>query len=150
MSHTFLLSSSQSAGAELEWSSHPEVCLTAHARKRGAQRNLSAENLRYILAFGREYQRTGVTFVVLRRCDIPREDLRDPKVARLAGAIALVSADGAIITVYRNAEAARAIVRKMKYRISWKAALARMTRHSAEVGYSIRDFESPSDLALYC
>jgi hypothetical protein len=144
-----LLPSSQSAGGEPDWRSRLEVYLTEHARKRGAQRNLSAASVRYILAFGCEYQRTGVTFFILRRCDIPREDLRDPKYARLIGAIVLVSEDGAIITVYRNPEAARAIARKMKYRIPWKAALAHARHISAEVGHSTQGNEPSSDIALY-
>jgi hypothetical protein len=111
-----------------EW---PAPNFTHHARKRGAQRNLSADSVRYILAFGREYQRTGGVFYMLGRRDIPPEDFRDTSRARLVGAIALVSADGVVITVYRNGAAARAIARKMKYRISWKTEGRRLL-HSGD------------------
>jgi hypothetical protein len=107
------------------WEARPEARLTGHARLRSAQRNLALDAVRYVMTYGREYRRTGVTFFVLGRRDIPREDLRLPWVARLEGAVALVSRDGVVITLYRNSAAARTILRKMKYQISWKSARAR-------------------------
>jgi hypothetical protein len=107
------------------WKAQPEAHLTGHARQRAAQRNLALDAVRYVITYGREYHRTGVTFFVLRRRDIPREDLRLPWVARLEGAVALVARDGVVITLYRNPAAARAILRKMKYRLPWKAGRRR-------------------------
>ena len=107
------------------WKAQPEARLTGHARQRAAQRNLALDAVRYVITYGREFHRTGVTFFVLRRRDIPREDLRLPWVARLEGAVALVARDGAVITLYRNPAAARAILRKMKYRLPWKATRQR-------------------------
>ena len=102
------------------WQAQPEMRMTGHARRRAAQRNLAQDAVRYVMTYGRECHRTGVTFVVLRRRDIPREDLRLPWVARLEGSVALVASDGAVITLYRNLSAARAILRKMKYRLPQK------------------------------
>ncbi len=102
------------------WSAQPEARLTSHARQRAARRNLSLEAVRYIMTYGREYHRTGATFFVLRRRDIPPEDRRLAWVMRLEGAVALVACDGVVITLYRNPAATRAILRKMKYRLPWK------------------------------
>ncbi len=102
------------------WLALPETRLTGHARQRCARRNLPLDAVRYVMTYGREYHRTGVIFYVLRRRDIPPEDLRLAWVARLEGAVALVAGDGVVITLYRNPTATRAILRKMKYRLSWK------------------------------
>ncbi|HEU0027582.1 MAG TPA: DUF4258 domain-containing protein [Ktedonobacterales bacterium] len=107
------------------WGAQPEPRLTGHALQRAARRNLTLDAVRYVITYGREFHRTGVTFFVLRRRDIPREDLRLPWVARLEGVAALVASDGAVITLYRNPAAARAIVRKLKYRLPWKTARRR-------------------------
>lgn len=93
----------------------PSARLTDHARLRAAQRNLTMDALRYILTDGQEHRRTGVTFYVLSRRDIPAEDLRCSRVARLEGAVALVARDGAVITLYRNPTSIRTILRKAKY-----------------------------------
>ena len=112
------------------WTAQPEAWLSGHAQRRAAQRNLALDAVRYVMTYGREYHRTGVTFFVLRRRDIPREDLRLSGVARLEGAVALVASDGGVITLYRNPAAARAILRKMKYRMSRKE---RQPRQECEV-----------------
>ena len=94
---------------------HPMPYLTSHAWLRSAQRNMALDAVRYILTYGREVRRTGVTFFILARRDIPTEDLRLPWIARLEGSVALVARDGAIITLYRNPAAIRAILRKARY-----------------------------------
>ena len=113
------------------WEARPEALLTGHARLRSAQRNIALDAVRYIMTYGREYRRTGVSFFVLGRRDIPREDLRLPWVVRLEGAVALVSSENVVITLYRNAAAARAILHKMKYSTSWKATRARQVKSYA-------------------
>lgn len=107
------------------WAAQSRPRMSGHARQRAAQRNLATDAVRYIMTFGRDYRRTGVTFYVLRRRDIPREDLRLPWVARLEGAVALVSSDGEVITLYRGQAAMRAIPRKMKYRLPQSESRAR-------------------------
>lgn len=107
------------------WSGAPRPRLSNHARLRAAQRNLAEDALRYVMTYGREYHRTGAVFFVLCKRDIPRDDLRLPWVARLAGAVALVSGDGEVITLYRNGLAIGDIKRKMKYRLPWKDSRSR-------------------------
>lgn len=107
--------SSQLATSTTGFAAQPAPRFTAHARRRAAQRNLPLDALRYIMTYGREIQRTGVTFFALARRDIPPEDLRLPWIARLEGAVALVSGDGAVITLYRDPTSFRAILRKVKY-----------------------------------
>lgn len=90
---------------------------SAHARRRAARRNIVPDALDYVLMYGRTIQRTGVTFCVLCRRDVPLEDLRKSWAARLVGTVALLAGNGEIITVYRNRSAVRKIARKMKYRV---------------------------------
>ena len=90
---------------------------SAHARRRAARRNIVPDALDYVLMYGRTIQRTGVTFCVLCRRDVPLEDLRKSWAARLVGTVALLAGNGEIITVYRNQSAVRKIARKMKYRV---------------------------------
>lgn len=96
----------------------PAPYFTEHARLRAAQRNLALDAVRYVMAYGREIRRTGVTFFILTRRDIPAEDLRLAQIARLEGSVALVAHDGAIITLYRNPASVRTILRKAKYNTS--------------------------------
>jgi hypothetical protein len=97
---------------------HPEPApclpLTAHARRRLAQRRLSEQDLAYVLEHGAWLRRTGVDFCVLRRRDVPSPDRAARH--RLEGTVILVTDDGAAITVYRNRDAPAAIRRKAKHR----------------------------------
>jgi hypothetical protein len=88
---------------------------TTHATLRGAQRSLSEQQAEYVRQFGARVRRTGCTFYVLRRRDIPREHLRNDAWAKLEGAILLVD-EGHVITAYYNKEAWRDILKKPKYR----------------------------------
>ena len=94
------------------------LCLTAHAARRAARRNIAPEALEYVLTYGRRIQRTGVTFYFLGRRDVPAADRQASWVSRLEGTVALLSNDGALITVYRQRNALRSIQRKLKYRLS--------------------------------
>ncbi len=101
---------------------HPESPLAAdpsrstrHGRWRAARRNMSGLRLTYVLEYGTRIERTGLTFHILRRCDIAAEDRRDDGIAKAEGAVVLV-ADDTIITVYRNREAYHRILKKVKYR----------------------------------
>jgi hypothetical protein len=92
------------------------VSNSAHAQQRQGQRNISEEQLRYVLRHGTRLRRTGVEFVVLRRCDIPIADLRDDRWARLQGAVVIIGDGGTVVTVYRNRAALRCIRKKLKCR----------------------------------
>lgn len=92
-----------------------DIALSGHAHLRCAQRNLSPQQVAYILKHGIEIQRTGVTFITLRRCDLPRSHCKLNKYAKLEGAVILLSRDKGLITVYRNRRAFRDIHKKDKY-----------------------------------
>jgi hypothetical protein len=90
--------------------------LTLHAERRVARRNIPPAALEYVLTHGRRIQRTGVTFYFLGRRDVPAADRQVSWVSQLEGTVILMSADGAILTVYRHRKALPTIRRKMKYR----------------------------------
>lgn len=87
-----------------------------HARLRQSQRNVSDEQLAYVQLYGTPICRTGVTVVALRDRDIPVEDRREDRWAKLAGTRVVISNNGWVITVYRNRDTLRDITRKPKYR----------------------------------
>lgn len=95
---------------------HAVMTLTAHAACRAARRNIPPAALEYVLTYGRRIQRTGVTFFFLGWRDLPPADRQASWASRLEGTVALVSNDGALITVYRQRKALAAIRRKTKYR----------------------------------
>jgi hypothetical protein len=97
----------------------PALNLTAHASHRLAQRQLGEEELTYVLTHGTDIQRTGVTFVVLRRRDVPQPQRRS-RLARLEGTV-LILAAGCVITAYHSRKRAtivRELRKKTKYRWS--------------------------------
>src|SRR4051812_31794479 len=79
--------------------------LTDHADLRLAQRNLSHADLDYCCRYGIELHRRGECHVVLRRCDIPKEDLARPEIARLEGTLIVFALDGWIKTIFRDRRA---------------------------------------------
>ena len=113
------------------WESHPFVqfligdftlpemiSCTAHARRRQAQRNISDEDLQFVLMYGRRHRCAGVTHVFLARRDIPGEKATYQRFARLEGTTLLVDSvpdETIVITVYRNRRASRRIRNKAKY-----------------------------------
>ncbi len=106
------------AGVPSQRRQHPECPLdfTAHAQKRQAQRNIPPELVDYILRWGTFLQRTGVTFVVLRRKDImaiPPTD-RLPNSEKLNGLVVILDEYGRVITCYHDPEAFRDICKKTK------------------------------------
>lgn len=94
------------------------VSFTAHARRRGARRNVAPDAVDYVLAHGRMIQRTGVTFFYLARRDMPPADHCASWASRLEGSTVLLAPDGVVVTVYRNRHGLRAILRKPKHRVS--------------------------------
>lgn len=79
------------------------VTLTAHARQRMAQRNLSCKDIMYTIEHGRIIHRAGAEFVHLGRNDIPDEDRARASVARLEGVTLVMSVtEPIILTVWRN------------------------------------------------
>jgi hypothetical protein len=83
-----------------------------HCRERMAQRNVSVEDVRYIVARGVMEYRTGVQCFTLPRRSIPAGERSER--ASLQSLVILVC-DGYVITVYRNRHPLRHVRRKAKY-----------------------------------
>jgi hypothetical protein len=83
-----------------------------HCRERMAQRNVSDDDVRYIVARGALEYRTGVQCFTLPRRSIPADERSER--ASLESLVVLVC-DGCVITVYRNRHPLRHIRRKAKY-----------------------------------
>lgn len=93
-----------------------EMELSNHAIMRMAQRNLSAEDVEYVLRHGCRVRSGGALHYFLRADDIPTADRK--KVERLEGTTVLMDRWGQyIITVYRNRRGLKGIRRKVKWEI---------------------------------
>lgn len=88
------------------------IGFSEHCRERMAQRNVSDEDVRYIVARGVMEYRTGVQCFTLPRRSIPADERSER--ASLQSLVVLVC-DGYVITVYRNRNPLRHIRRKAKY-----------------------------------
>lgn len=97
--------------------SSAQLMFTDHAVLRCSQRNITPEEVLYILHYGQKRHRTGVRYYRLRWCDVPREDRAKQRIAQLVGSSVLTDGAGrVIITVRRNEEAWKRDRRKTKYR----------------------------------
>lgn len=77
--------------------------LTEHARVRMAQRNISSQEIEFVVRHGTRRYAAGAVHYHLRKKDIPQELRHVSNVTRLEGTTVIVSLDtGAIITVHRN------------------------------------------------
>lgn len=89
--------------------------LSRHGAERAAQRNISPEDMDFVLQYGQEIHRSGAIFVFLGRRDIPESMARRSRADRLVGTTILLSSDEeCVITAYRNRKALREIKRKDK------------------------------------
>lgn len=94
-----------------------EFELSEHADLRSAQRNLSSNEIEFILAQGNRVRRTGVIFCQLRKIDLPDNLPGNSRMRRLVGSTVVLSSCGQIVlTVYRNARAFHKDTRKAKFR----------------------------------
>ncbi len=74
-----------------------------HAKKRMAQRNLSLQDVHFVIKHGQELHRAGAVFFFLRKRDIPEKLQVDSTYTRLEGTVVVVSRHTPLITtVYRN------------------------------------------------
>lgn len=91
--------------------------ISTHVLKRCAQRNVSPEELYYIIDHGRRIHSAGALFVDLRWCDlIPSPSIRRQRLEQLFGTTIVLDGPGTVVkTVYRNAEAPKANRCKAKY-----------------------------------
>ena len=79
------------------------VTTTEHARRRMAQRNVSIEQVWFILEHGLEVHRAGAILVTLRRKDIPELFRSKDEFTRLDGATVVLSREApTIMTIWRN------------------------------------------------
>ncbi|HID54526.1 MAG TPA: DUF4258 domain-containing protein [Anaerolineae bacterium] len=79
------------------------LVITDHARQRMARRNVSKQQLSFILEHGEETHCAGARLVHLRRKDIPEPLRRVDKFARLEGVTVVLSSDSpTVMTVWRN------------------------------------------------
>jgi len=92
------------------------LSLSQHARERIARRNLSVEDLEYVLQYGHRLRVAGVRIYHLRRRDIPYSDQRISRVSQLEGTTILVSRDNTVITAYRNRDCLHRELQKTKWR----------------------------------
>jgi hypothetical protein len=93
-----------------------DVRISSYAIRRCGQRNLSPTQVAYILAHAIEVRRTGITFFILRRRDIPAPDHTIDQYAKLDGAVLLIARDGTLVTAYRHPQAYHRVNKKHKYR----------------------------------
>jgi len=99
-----------------------QVTLSKHARRRGAQSNLSDRDIELVRRYGVLEHRTGVRFYFVGRREVERYREVEPRLAKLHDIAMIVSCDGEIvITVYRNRNALKEIRRKSKVRFSLAA-----------------------------
>lgn len=90
-----------------------------HAWQRMAQRNVSLEDIRFVLEHGRKFHRAGVIFFHLGKCDIPHTKRR--QAARLEGTVVVLSHKVAtIVTVYRNRQDGLGRIKKKSARSHYR------------------------------
>lgn len=90
---------------------------SAHASRRLAQRNLTADDVQYVYTHGRLHHTGKATFVHLGLRDIPQEDRRDDRFRRLEGTVLVLDPTTGchLTTAYRNRQrGSRDIRRKLK------------------------------------
>lgn len=88
--------------------------LSDHAAERSAQRNVSGEEIRFIVKHGKRVHRTGVIYCQMLKKRMPDLPASHPY-WRLVGTTVLLSNDDEVITVYRGENAFKADRRKAKY-----------------------------------
>ena len=95
------------------------VALSKHAKQRGAQSNLSEQDVELVRRYGVLEHRTGVRFYFMRRREVERNRYAEPRLEKLHDIVMIVSSDDRmVITVYRNRNALKEIRRKSKIRLS--------------------------------
>lgn len=96
---------------------HTIVSVSAHAGRRLAQRNLSWDDVRYVVTYGRVMHAGKALFIHLGRRDIPAAHRQQDRLRRLEGTVLVLdSATGKhLTTAYRNRRhGSRDIKRKPK------------------------------------
>ncbi len=97
---------------------HGITSISFHAGRRLAQRNLSAEDVKYVFSHGRLHHNGKAVFVHLGLRDIPAEHRREDRIRRLEGTVLVLDPTTGqhLTTAYRNRRrGSRDIKRKCKY-----------------------------------
>lgn len=91
---------------------------TQHSVFRQAQRNLSDDDVQFVLDHGRRFYRGGALHVFLGRRDIPAEKSVVRRFGHLEGTVLVLKAGDSpatLITAYRNRRALKQIRAKARY-----------------------------------
>jgi hypothetical protein len=79
------------------------VQFSQHSLQRAAQRNISPDEVEYIMTYGQIFHRAGAVIYFLRKRDIPEEDQVYASRVRLVGTALIFSQDNnSLITIWRN------------------------------------------------
>jgi hypothetical protein len=90
--------------------------LSSHASLRSTQRNLSDDDITFIMQHGSRTHRTGVIFCQLRHKDMPPDLPGNHRSRRLVGTTLVLCKCGQfVITAYRDERAFQRDMRKRKY-----------------------------------
>lgn len=93
-----------------------QYLLSGHALQRSAQRNLSDDDIDFIIQHGDRLHRTGVIFCQLRYKNIPAQIPGNHRCHKLVGTtIVLCKCGRCVVTMYREERAFRRDARKAKY-----------------------------------
>lgn len=80
-----------------------DIDLSEHTQLRMAQRNLSLDDVRYVLEYAHKLHKAGALIFYLRKKDIPPWDRSNARLSRLAGTAVVAARDGrVIVTTWRN------------------------------------------------
>lgn len=79
-----------------------EAQVTQHAALRMQQRGIRTGVLEQVLTYGRRIHAKGMTYCAIGRKEVSLYASRGLDLSAAAGVQALVSQDGAVVTVYRN------------------------------------------------
>jgi hypothetical protein len=94
------------------------VVHTVHALSRQAQRNLSADDIQFVLAHGRRVHAAGALHVFLGGRDLPSDKALARRYGRLEGTVLVLHVSGdefVLVTAYRNRRGLKAVRAKAKY-----------------------------------
>jgi hypothetical protein len=93
-----------------------DVSLSSHALHRSAQRNISEEDIEFIIQNGDRLHRTGVIFCQLRHRNIPVDTPGNHRGWKLVGTTVVLCKCGLyVVTLYREKKAFQRDSRKAKY-----------------------------------
>jgi len=91
---------------------------TWHAQVRQAQRNISDDDVQFVLRYGRKVRCAGALHVFLGKRDLPRDRRLQCRFEHLVGTMLVLCDAGerpVLLTAYRNRNALRELRRKAKY-----------------------------------